>query len=119
MEWIRIIQFHTICFPRGIPMQRTFYVYILANRTRRLYVGITNNQARRLFEHRRKGKSAFAHRYNINRLVFWESTDDPRTAIAREKQRKGWRREKKTNLIESMNPDWEDLSLGWDSGSEK
>jgi putative endonuclease len=96
-------------------MRRTFYVYILANRNRRLYIGITNNLVRRLFEHRTGLKSGFAHRYNIQRLVYWESTDDPRIAIAREKQLKGWRREKKIHLIESMNPDWEDLSIGWES----
>ncbi len=95
-------------------MRRTFYVYILANWNRRLYIGITNNLVRRLFEHRTGLKSGFAHRYNIQRLVYWESTDDPRTAIAREKQLNGWRREKKIHLIESMNPDWEDLSISWE-----
>ena len=95
-------------------MQRTFFVYILANRTRRLYIGVTSNLVRRLFEHRTGIKTGFAHRYNIQRLVYWESADNPRTAIAREKQLKGWRREKKIHLIESMNPDWEDLSIGWE-----
>jgi putative endonuclease len=94
-------------------MCRIFYVYILANRNRRLYIGITNNLIRRLFEHRAGIKTGFAHRYNIHRLVYWESTGDPRTAIAREKQLKGWRREKKVCLIETLNPDWEDLSIGW------
>ena len=100
-------------------MQRTFYVYILANRTRRLYIGVTGNLVRRLFEHRTGIKTGFAHRYNIQRLVYWESTIDPRIAIAREKQLKGWRREKKIHLIESMNPDWEDLSIGWGLEVEK
>jgi putative endonuclease len=94
-------------------MRRTYYIYILANRTRRLYIGVTNNLIRRLLEHRMGQKTVFAHRYNINRLVYWESANDPRTAIAREKQLKGWRREKKINLIESMNPGWEDLTVGW------
>jgi putative endonuclease len=110
--WIRITTWIKLT-SRGNLMRRTFYVYILANRNRRLYIGITNNLARRLFEHRAGIKTGFAHRYNIQRLVYWESTIDPRTAIAREKQLKGWRREKKINLIESMNPDWEDLSIGW------
>ncbi|MBN2083823.1 MAG: GIY-YIG nuclease family protein [Anaerolineales bacterium] len=95
-------------------MRRTFYVYILDNRNRRLFIGITNNLVRRLFEYRTGINKGFAHRYNIQRLVYWESTNDPGTAIAREKQLKGWRREKKIHLIESMNPDWEDLSIGWE-----
>lgn len=94
-------------------MQRTYYVYILANRTRRLYVGVTNNLVRRLHEHRMGIKTNFTHRYNNNRPVYLESTDNIRTAIGREKQIKGWRREKKITLIESKNPDWKDLSLGW------
>jgi putative endonuclease len=97
-------------------MPRTFYVYILANRTCRLYIGVTNNLLRRLFEHRTGITTGFAHRYNITRLVYWESTNDPRAAITREKQIKGWRREKKINLIESMNPNWRDLSEGWETG---
>ncbi|MGD0174786.1 MAG: GIY-YIG nuclease family protein [Anaerolineales bacterium] len=92
-------------------MKHTYYVYILANRTRRLYVGVTNNPLRRIHEHRIGQKSVFAHRYNINRLVYLESTGDARTAIGQEKQIKGWRREKKVALIEGMNPNWEDLSL--------
>jgi putative endonuclease len=94
-------------------MQRTYYVYILANRTRRLYVGITNNILRRIYEHRNGQKTVFTHRYNINRLVYLESANDVRTAIGREKQIKGWRRGKKVDLIEAMNPNWEDISLGW------
>ena len=97
-------------------MTHAYYVYILANRTRKLYIGITRNLIRRLFEHRNGIRTGFAHRYNINRLVYVESIDDPRTAIAREKQMKGWRRGKKVQLIESMNPKWEDLSAGWDIG---
>jgi putative endonuclease len=96
---------------KGVSMRHTYYVYILANRTRRLYVGVTNNLLRRIHEHRTGQKSVFAHRYNINRLVYLESTYDARTAIGREKQIKGWRREKKVALIEAMNPNWEDLPL--------
>jgi len=92
-------------------MKHIYYVYILANRTCRLYVGVTNNILRRLREHREGQKSVFARRYNINRLVYLESTGDARTAIGREKQIKGWRREKKVALIEGINPNWEDLSL--------
>jgi putative endonuclease len=102
-----------IPYSRGIPMQRMFYVYILANRTRRLYIGVTRNLIRRLFEHRNGIKTKFAHRYNIHRLVYWETVNDPRAAISREKQLKGWRREKKIALIESMNPNWKDLSIEW------
>ena len=88
---------------------KTYYVYILTNYSKTLYVGVTNNLERRLTEHRNKTGTAFTHRYNINRLVYFEATSDIRAAIAREKQIKKWRREKKIALIEAMNPEWRDL----------
>src|SRR5215210_7804838 len=94
---------------------RTFFVYILASRSRTLYVGVTNDMARRLAQHR-MATTGFSARYRCARLVFVESAPDARTAIAREKQLKNWRREKKLALIQAMNPGWDDLSEG---GSEE
>jgi putative endonuclease len=94
-------------------MQKTYFVYILSNRTRRLYVGVANNLIRRLAEHRSGVKSVFTHHYNIHRLFYFEPIAGARAAISREKQIKGWRREKKVSLIQTANPDWEDLSIGW------
>ncbi len=91
-------------------MPRTFYVYILASRTRTLYTGISNDLARRLQEHRNRMAPSFTARYAVYRLVYLESTDDPTAAIAREKQIKRWRRDKKIALIEAHNPEWKDLS---------
>ena len=91
---------------------RRFFVYILASRSRRLYVGITNDLFRRVLAHR-NGESAFTARYRINRLVYVESCTDVRAAITREKQIKGWLRIKKLELIDSFNPKWDDLAATW------
>jgi putative endonuclease len=88
---------------------RTYYVYILASRSRCLYVGVTNDLRRRMAEHR-AGGVAFTARYRCSRLVHVDTTPDVRSAIAREKQLKRWRRAKKLALIERMNPGWEDLA---------
>ena len=88
---------------------RTYYVYILASRSRSLYVGVTNDLTRRLAEHR-AGDVAFTARYRCSRLVYVETSTDARSAIAREKQLKDWRRAKKLALVEGMNPAWEDLA---------
>ena len=87
-----------------------YFVYIVASRSRVLYVGVTNELNRRVGEHKEGLIPGFTRRYKINRLVYYESTHDVRAAIAREKQIKRWRREKKVNLIESLNPEWEDLA---------
>ncbi|HEU4565979.1 MAG TPA: GIY-YIG nuclease family protein [Gemmatimonadaceae bacterium] len=89
-------------------MERFYYVYILASRSRKLYVGVTNDLARRIEEHR-SGKSAHTARYRITRLVHVEATSDIRAAISREKQIKAWRRDKKLELIHMANPGWLDL----------
>ena len=78
-----------------------------------LYTGVTNNLIRRIYEHKNKLIPGFTAKYNITTLVYFEETNDIKAAIAREKQIKGWLRIKKINLIESMNPDWKDLSDGW------
>ena len=82
-----------------------YYVYILTNRSGTLYVGVTNNLLRRLYEHKHKLIPGFTKRYKIDRLVYYEHTPDVRAAIAREKQIKRWRREKKVALVESKNRD--------------
>ena len=89
---------------------KDYYVYILANRSRTLYVGITNDLRRRIQEHREGQGSKFAAKYHIGQLVYFESGHDVYAAIAREKQIKGWLRAKKIALIEAQNPDWSDLS---------
>ncbi len=85
------------------------FVYILASRTRRLYVGVTNDLGRRLWEHRYGPKFGFTRRYGITTLVHVEAISEPIAAIEREKRIKGWVRIKKLALIEAYNPDWEDL----------
>jgi putative endonuclease len=78
-----------------------------------MYIGITNDLERRLFEHKTKMVDGFTKKYNVNKLVYYEETSDVHVAIAREKEIKKWRREKKNNLVISMNPEWKDLSDNW------
>ena len=92
---------------------RSYWVYILTNRTGTLYVGMTNDLQRRVYEHVQHLVSGFTSRYAIDRLVYAEETNDVAAAIEREKQIKGWRRSKKVALIESVNPRWRDLRLDW------
>ncbi len=93
---------------------KSYYVYMMTNRSRTLYVGVTNDLERRVFEHKNKLVPGFTSRYNLNRLVFFEETPDVSSAITREKQIKGWLRARKIELVSSMNPEWRDLSEGWD-----
>jgi putative endonuclease len=87
-----------------------YYVYILTNWSNNvLYTGITNNLERRLYEHKNKLIKGFTEKYNTNKLVYFDSTTDVLSAISREKQIKGWTRHKKIELIESINPHWNDL----------
>ena len=86
-----------------------YYVYILTNNSGTLYVGVTNDLKRRVWEHKHKVEEGFAEKYNIGRLVYFEQTNDVRIAIEREKQLKNWRRAKKDKLIGMMNPSWNDL----------
>ena len=74
-----------------------------------MYIGVTNNLEKRLWEHRTGSGSEFAKKYRVARLVYAEEYDNPTDAIAREKQLKGWRRERKNELVRSMNPEWRDL----------
>lgn len=92
---------------------KQYYVYIMTNRSRTLYAGVTSDLARRVCEHKNRLIPGFTARYNLDRLVFFEQTQDVNAAIAREKQIKGWLRAKKIGLIESLNPEWRDLSEEW------
>ena len=91
-------------------MAQAYYVYILASRSRTLYVGVTRDLMRRVAEHRAAGESTFVGRYRITRLVYFETTPNVRAAIAREKQLKRWKRERKIALVEEFNPGWHDLA---------
>ena len=92
------------------PRQYTYYVYIMTNRSKTLYTGMTNNLRRRVFEHKTGIHSGFTRDYKTDRLVYWESYGSVIRAIAREKEIKGWLRIKKIALIVSVNPMWSDLS---------
>jgi len=90
----------------------TFFVYILTNKRHNvLYTGVTNNLDRRIFEHKTKQNKGFTSKYNVDKLVYYEIIDDANAAIEREKQIKAGPRKKKIELIESMNPDWNDLTV--------
>ena len=89
-----------------------YYVYILTNKTNQvLYIGVTNNLSRRMFEHRNEQIEGFTKRYHLHKLVFFEEFSDIKDAIACEKRLKNWKRSKKNILIESKNPEWRDLGM--------
>jgi len=94
-------------------INKTFYVCIMASKTGTLYVGMTNNIKRRVYEHKNHLIPGFTDKYRIERLLYVETIDDPFSAIKREKQIKPWRREKKVSLIDSINPQWNDLTQDW------
>jgi len=96
-------------------MSKQYYVYLVTNRPRGvIYTGVTSSLQRRLFEHREKLVPGFASLYNASRLVYFEVTGSVQSAIAREKQIKGWLRWRKGQLIEATNPHWRDLSEEWE-----
>ncbi|MFZ5448888.1 MAG: GIY-YIG nuclease family protein [Thermodesulfobacteriota bacterium] len=90
--------------------QYQYFVYIMTNKSGTLYTGVTNNLERRIYEHKYHLVNGFTKKYKIEKLVYFEETNDINAAISREKQIKGWLRKKKIALIESMNPEWKDLS---------
>ena len=91
-----------------------YYVYMMANWNNYvLYTGMTNDLERRIFEHKNKFTDSFTKRYKVNKLVYFEYTENVDSAIAREKQIKGWVRKKKNELINSVNPEWRDLANDW------
>ena len=90
-----------------------YFTYMMTSRSHTLYIGMTGNLHKRVFEHKLKIHEGFTATYSCNRLIWFERFDDPRNAIAREKQLKGWIRAKKIALVEKANPTWNDLSEGW------
>jgi putative endonuclease len=93
--------------------QRYYFVYIMTNRSKTLYTGVTNGLVRRVYEHKTKVNDGFTSRYKIDRLAYYERYTSIHQALAREKQIKGWRRIRKIELIVSMNPTWADLAADW------
>ncbi|HEY2363494.1 MAG TPA: GIY-YIG nuclease family protein [Candidatus Angelobacter sp.] len=93
--------------------EKAYHVYIMTNRSKTLYTGITGKLHARVFEHKTGANEGFTKKYQIDRLVYWEQFKNVHSAIAREKQIKGWRRLKKIELIVSMNPTWTDLAADW------
>ena len=92
-------------------MNTVFYVYILTNwNDEVMYIGVTNNLERRLYEHRTGMNEGFTQKYNVHKLVYFETTSDVKAALAREKQLKRWSRAKKNELVMTMNPNWKDLA---------
>jgi putative endonuclease len=98
---------------RKIMNRNCYYVYMMTNDSGTLYIGVTNDIVRRVYEHKQKLVAGFTSKYNITQLIYFEQTNDVQTALAREKQIKGWLRKKKIALIESVNPKWMDLSAEW------
>ena len=92
---------------------KIFFVYMMSNKSRRLYTGITSELVKRVSEHKNKLRDGFTARYTFDMLVYFETFSNPQAAIFREKEIKGWRREKKLKLILAVNPDWADLSTEW------
>ena len=93
--------------------ERIYCTYIVASRSRTIYVGVTGDLKKRVFEHKKKLHEGFSAAYNCGRLVWFERFTEVGFAIEREKQLKRWGRDKKIALIEANNPTWEDLSEGW------
>ncbi|HEU0073056.1 MAG TPA: GIY-YIG nuclease family protein [Dehalococcoidia bacterium] len=89
---------------------KTYYVYIMTNRSRTLYTGVTNDLQRRVMEHKSAARPGFTAKYRMTELAYYESTEDVYDALSREKQIKGWTRRRKVELIDGMNPFWFDLS---------
>jgi len=97
-----------------MPREFHFCVYMMQSASRRaLYIGVTRDLCKRVFQHKMHLLGGLTGHYNAVRLVYWESFSDVEAAIAREKQLKGWRREKKDRLVERMNPEWKDLAADW------
>ncbi len=89
---------------------KDYYIYILSDKSKTLYIGVTNNLVRRMYEHKHKLVDGFSKKYNLTKLVYFKKSNWIEAAIGREKQLKNWHRYWKINLIESSNPNWNDLS---------
>ena len=96
-----------------MPRASCYYVYMLASKSGVLYVGSTSNLTRRVYQHLQGAIPGFTSSYRINRLVWWQATPNARAAVAREREIKSWRRERKVRLIEATNPGWHDLAVDW------
>ena len=93
---------------------KCYYVYILTNwNDKVMYIGVTNDLQRRVYEHKQELLDGFTKKYKVHKLVYFEETSDVRAAIEREKQLKGWLRKRKNELVETINPEWKDLSESW------
>ncbi len=113
---------HPECAPRGagrsardllLMANNSYFVYLLASRSRNLYTGITNNLGRRVWEHKQGLVPGFTKKYRVHRLVYFETYPAVKRAIDREKEIKSWRREKKVKLVNAVNPSWYDLAEDW------
>lgn len=94
-------------------VEKWFYVYIMMNRSKGFYIGVTNNLRKRVFQHKTGTFEGFTSKYKLDRLVYWEIFKDVRSAIALEKQLKRWTRLKKMQLVMTINPTWNDLASDW------
>ena len=94
-------------------MEKTYYVYIMASKSKVIYTGMTNDLENRVYQHKHKLDDGFSKRYNTYKLVWYDETDDVVAAIELEKKIKGWLRKKKVALIEKYNPVWKDLAKEW------
>ncbi|MHC4395775.1 MAG: GIY-YIG nuclease family protein [Planctomycetota bacterium] len=92
---------------------KNYYIYIMTSQSKTLYIGMTNDIKKRVYQHKNHLIPGFTDKYNVDQLLYVETTSDPISAIRREKQLKKWRREKKVALVDSQNPDWKDLSEDW------
>ncbi len=93
---------------------KTYHIYLITNKNNKvLYTGITSNLERRIYEHKNKLVEGFTKTYNCTKLVYLEECNNVTDVIAREKQIKGWKRDKKNELVEIINPEWKDLAEGW------
>ena len=96
-----------------------YYIYIISNWNNKvIYIGVTSDIVKRIYQHKHKFFKGFSNKYNLNKLVYYEHFTDINFAIRREKEIKKWRREKKNKLIENMNKEWIDLSLQFQNGKE-
>ena len=96
----------------GSIFMKQYFVYMLTNKTNSvLYIGITNDIIRRMYEHKNKLVPGFTAKYNLNKLVYYEIFDNSKAAIIREKELKGWKREKKNDLVESKNLEWNEIII--------
>jgi len=92
---------------------KEYHIYIMTNKSGTFYIGLTNNIKKRVYQHKNKLADGFTKKYNIDKLLYYETFSDIYSAIAREKTVKGWLRKKKIELINTINPEWEDLSKDW------